>query len=209
MRPSWADEIRDRPATGAWHYVDIPLRAARLSTRGATAPTAIAWWRRSKMTCASLPIRQLRADAAGPRRLRFLIHFVADVHQPLHAEDNDDKGGNEVHAFAWDASAPACTSCGTWMWSNRWDSIPTPSRTSIERDLSRRSAPGLATGHAGGTGPMKPMRLRASRSIRRWRGARDLRLPRDYACREAPLARMQLAKAGRAAGLAAQHRSLK
>ena len=34
---------------------------------------------------------RMRAEA-----LRFLIHFVADLHQPLHAEDNDDKGGNNV-----------------------------------------------------------------------------------------------------------------
>ena len=34
----------------------------------------------------------LRAEA-----LRFLIHFVGDIHQPLHhAADNGDRGGNEV-----------------------------------------------------------------------------------------------------------------
>jgi len=35
--------------------------------------------------------------AAKPARteaLLFLIHFVADVHQPLHAADRNDKGGN-------------------------------------------------------------------------------------------------------------------
>src|SRR6476660_2268030 len=24
-------------------------------------------------------------------------HFVGDIHQPLHAADNDDRGGNDVH----------------------------------------------------------------------------------------------------------------
>jgi hypothetical protein len=33
----------------------------------------------------------VRAEA-----LRFLIHFVGDLHQPLHASDNHDRGGNEV-----------------------------------------------------------------------------------------------------------------
>ena len=28
--------------------------------------------------------------------LKFLIHFVGDLHQPLHAADHDDKGGNCV-----------------------------------------------------------------------------------------------------------------
>ena len=26
----------------------------------------------------------------------FLIHFIGDMHQPLHCSDNKDKGGNEV-----------------------------------------------------------------------------------------------------------------
>jgi len=29
--------------------------------------------------------------------LRFLIHFIADVHQPLHCADRHDRGGNETH----------------------------------------------------------------------------------------------------------------
>lgn len=28
--------------------------------------------------------------------LKFLVHFVGDVHQPLDASDNNDRGGNEV-----------------------------------------------------------------------------------------------------------------
>jgi hypothetical protein len=50
-------------------------------------------------------VRQIERDAAilsDPRAakpakseaLLFLIHFVADVHQPLHAADRNDKGGN-------------------------------------------------------------------------------------------------------------------
>ena len=29
--------------------------------------------------------------------LRFVVHFVGDLHQPLHDEGNGDKGGNERH----------------------------------------------------------------------------------------------------------------
>lgn len=32
------------------------------------------------------------------RALAFLIHFVGDLHQPLHAGDKNDKGGNDVAA---------------------------------------------------------------------------------------------------------------
>lgn len=30
------------------------------------------------------------------KALKYLIHFVADLHQPLHAGDNHDRGGNDV-----------------------------------------------------------------------------------------------------------------
>ena len=54
--------------------------------------------------CVSAQIdRQARllADPTVPQReklmaLAFLIHFVGDLHQPLHAGDNDDLGGNKV-----------------------------------------------------------------------------------------------------------------
>lgn len=49
--------------------------------------------------------------------LKFLIHFVSDLHQPLHAADHDDRGGNciglspspdqhdtNLHAY-WDTGA--------------------------------------------------------------------------------------------------------
>ena len=28
--------------------------------------------------------------------LKYLVHFIGDVHQPLHASNNNDRGGNEV-----------------------------------------------------------------------------------------------------------------
>ena len=44
----------------------------------------------------------LRNGRSTPRQrveaLAFLIHFVGDLHQPLHAGDRADKGGNEVTA---------------------------------------------------------------------------------------------------------------
>jgi hypothetical protein len=38
------------------------------------------------------------AATAVQRReaLIFLVHFVADMHQPLHCSDNKDKGGNDI-----------------------------------------------------------------------------------------------------------------
>jgi hypothetical protein len=36
------------------------------------------------------------APAERREALMFLIHFIGDMHQPLHCADNKDKGGNEV-----------------------------------------------------------------------------------------------------------------
>jgi hypothetical protein len=56
--------------------------------------------------CVSAQIeRQARllADRSVPARerlqaLAFLVHFVGDLHQPMHAGDRGDKGGNDVKA---------------------------------------------------------------------------------------------------------------
>ena len=90
---NWADEIRDqRPETGRWHYVEYRCRRRAMTPRAIVRAT-IAWWRRSTRRVASWAIARRPADARGPRRLRFLIHFVADMHQPLHAVDNRRRGG--------------------------------------------------------------------------------------------------------------------
>jgi len=36
---------------------------------------------------------------AKERALRLVIHFVGDLHQPLHVADNGDKGGNRRHVI--------------------------------------------------------------------------------------------------------------
>ncbi len=92
---SWPDNIRrQRPETAAWHYIDIPIdRAHRDMARDCP-----------KDNCVIPKIEEfeavLRDPAASPtaRReaLMFVIHFVGDLHQPLHSSDHKDKGGNDV-----------------------------------------------------------------------------------------------------------------
>ena len=41
-----------------------------------------------------------KADqATKSEALKFVIHSVGDMHQPLHDEDNGDKGGNDRHVI--------------------------------------------------------------------------------------------------------------
>jgi len=90
----WADEIRgttaDRPR---WHYDDIPICGN--AARPAYCPGG---------QCNSAQIERLSAvladRAADPRErneaLKWIVHLVGDLHQPLHAADNGDAGGNRV-----------------------------------------------------------------------------------------------------------------
>jgi hypothetical protein len=95
---SWADEIRDdRPQTSSWHFVNIEIDrgvrydAARDCPRGNCVVEQIS---RAEAILKSGASRARKAEA-----LRFLIHFVGDVHQPLHAADRGDRGGNMVRVF--------------------------------------------------------------------------------------------------------------
>ncbi len=92
---SWPDEIRkDQPSTGPWHYVDIPLsdtqyRASRDCPHRSCVVARIPYFEHIVADPSAAPRKRLRA-------LKFLVHFVGDIQQPLHAEDHHDKGGNEV-----------------------------------------------------------------------------------------------------------------
>jgi len=92
---SWADEVRpQRKETSTWHYINIPVKA----TRGDWKPYCpdsgcvirIIAEMQGKLSNRGLPAAQ-RAEA-----LKFLVHFTGDMHQPLHAGDNGDRGGNDV-----------------------------------------------------------------------------------------------------------------
>jgi hypothetical protein len=92
---SWADEVRrSRPESAPWHYIDIPIGKphrdmARDCPKGDCVIAKIADLRKTL---------QDPATPADQRReaLMFLVHFVGDMHQPLHCSDRQDRGGNEV-----------------------------------------------------------------------------------------------------------------
>ncbi len=98
---SWADEIRrTRRDTGPWHYIDIPIEQNHVDMTRDCA----------KSDCVIAKIEDLRkvledpATQPVPRReaLLFLVHFIGDMHQPLHSSDHHDQGGNEVHVVFHD-----------------------------------------------------------------------------------------------------------
>jgi hypothetical protein len=91
---TWPDDVRNERKNGAWHYIDIP----RGKHQGATEKYCGA------EGCVTRAIEEQRAilkdSSADPVKrseaIRYLVHFVGDMHQPLHATNNADNGGNCV-----------------------------------------------------------------------------------------------------------------
>ena len=93
----WADALRSQdPATykrtAPWHYLNAKgggcdFQLARDCPDGNCVVGAIEK-QRAILADASQP-REARRDA-----LKFIVHFVGDVHQPMHASSHTDAGGN-------------------------------------------------------------------------------------------------------------------
>lgn len=95
---TWADEHRS-PSTAAWHYVNLPRGACtyvppRDCPDGRCVVAAIE-------RQADLLANESNAAGIRLQALKYLVHLVADIHQPFHAGSADDKGGNlyQLQAF--------------------------------------------------------------------------------------------------------------
>jgi hypothetical protein len=110
---TWADKFRDSDRnttkvhyneTHNWHYVDLEISGPNLNSacfgqpplNGALASAGPA------QDCVVDKINEFAAELKSPATsdqerlfaLQFILHFVGDIHQPLHASDNNDQGGN-------------------------------------------------------------------------------------------------------------------
>lgn len=91
-RATWADAYREKEKSSAgWHYVNIELDHPSLARACDTRRSCIV----SKLDHFAA---ELRSPATlMPERLlafKMVLHLVGDIHQPLHASDNHDGGGN-------------------------------------------------------------------------------------------------------------------
>jgi len=92
---TWSDCVRGIRAyanQSPWHYDNIPVCP--------TAPPFDC----PNGNCATRAIERAErllgerraTDQQRLRALARLVHFIGDIHQPLHASDNGDRGGNDV-----------------------------------------------------------------------------------------------------------------
>jgi hypothetical protein len=93
---NWADEIRTfQEETKPWHFIDLPIR------QEVTAAQVADFCPNNDCVIAQIQINKgvLTDPTTSPkeklRALKFIVHFVGDLHQPLHTSDDGDQGGNE------------------------------------------------------------------------------------------------------------------
>jgi len=91
---TWPDDVRNERKNGPWHYIDIPRGKHKGELDGYCGPEG----------CVTRAIEEQRAilkdkssdSLKRAEAIRYLVHFVGDLHQPLHAITNADNGGNCV-----------------------------------------------------------------------------------------------------------------
>lgn len=96
---SWADELRGQEkykSTSTWHFLNLPLglnyadfEKAVKEKKEESVYTAF------MQTQATLKDKNASQESKA-EALKFLVHFVGDLHQPMHISRAEDKGGNTI-----------------------------------------------------------------------------------------------------------------
>ncbi|MBB4855563.1 hypothetical protein HNP40_002970 [Mycobacteroides chelonae] len=89
---NWADQVRpSRPETAPWHYADIAENNCHYvpADNGNNVIEAI-------RTQSAILGDRSKSDAERQEALKFVVHFVGDIHQPMHDGYARDRGGNDI-----------------------------------------------------------------------------------------------------------------
>lgn len=92
---TWPDDIRSDPAwdhAGPWHFMSIDDHETLATTARSEEGDVLEAMKRFEAV-----LRDLEApEEKKVEALRFYVHFVGDVHQPLHVGRRDDRGGTTI-----------------------------------------------------------------------------------------------------------------
>lgn len=96
----WPDQVRGMMRwTAPWHYIGLPVTTTALlesdiiSFRVAKTRKrmdVVSALRKQVIVLQTSEVPEVRRNA-----LAFIVHFVGDIHQPLHCADDNDRGGND------------------------------------------------------------------------------------------------------------------
>lgn len=148
---NWADQIRDeRRETTRYHYVNIPVDAAGYDAArdGRDGENLI-----DKLAHFEAVLK----DRGKPREerqeaLKWVVHLVGDLHQPLHCADREkDRGGNARLAFLLDAKGKASNLHSIWDTGIPRLMLRGTRVQEYARTITARVKPAAAKAMAGGT----------------------------------------------------------
>lgn len=97
---TWADEVRSKPGyewSAPLHYVNIPRDADGFDIHRDCPEKGCVVSAIVKYTAILGDATASKTDRA--EALKFIVHFVGDVHQPLHAGLASDRGGNDIRVL--------------------------------------------------------------------------------------------------------------
>ena len=94
---TWADEHKSR-STASWHYINFPRNSCSyIPERDCNKGDCL-------IATLEKQIKILRSNESDEKKmhtLKYVVHLMGDIHQPMHAGFADDKGGNtyQIQAF--------------------------------------------------------------------------------------------------------------
>lgn len=179
---TWADE-RKSSSTAPWHYVNMPRNTCRYESErdcpdGKCVVGAIE---------RQLAILESNAsDTARLVALKWVVHFVADVHQPLHVGYASDRGGNrfQVQVFKRGSNLHAL-----------WDSGLIKQLGESPQELAKRLSVGNAASSLEGLAPAVAAE-ESCRIVRSEGFYPDRRVGQGYIGKFTPVAEQRLRVAG-------------
>lgn len=94
---SWADEMKSNPdkfwrGVNVYHYLNVPVGQTFENTKRNPAGDVLSAYEEFIATLKSAESTRAEKEYA----LKFLVHIVGDMHQPMHFGHASDQGGNKV-----------------------------------------------------------------------------------------------------------------
>jgi hypothetical protein len=92
---TWADQARNTNEwndTGSWHYIDVEDEGRIAQPSPLNAPTDV-------LSALEYCSRNLQSETDVSKKLtwlKFIVHLVGDLHQPMHVGRPEDRGGNLI-----------------------------------------------------------------------------------------------------------------
>jgi len=94
---TWADEIRkDNPETFNWHFINVPLGLSFDDFKSQVENAAGTNVYKATLSAEATLKNNKSTEREKVEALKFIIHFVGDMHQPMHVSRAEDKGGNSI-----------------------------------------------------------------------------------------------------------------